>query len=103
MSKIALIGPENNIRGLEALGLTVLSAENSSQARKHLEKLDEDHKVIFITERLAAGLLKEISELNKKPGISVTLIPDSRGITGLIIDRMQFLVKKAVGAEVFIR
>lgn len=105
MYKIALIGPPHSIMGFEALGITVLPAENSSQASKHLDRLqkDENHKVIFVTERLAKDLLEEISKLNQEPGVSVTLIPDSLGTTGLIIDRMHSLVKKAVGAEVFIR
>ena len=102
MPKIKLIGPKYLTAPLALLGLEIQAADTELEAKKALQAIAEKKEaaLIFISERLAVDLQEAIDQLNKRPEITVALIPDNRGQTGLAADRINKLVKQAIGAEV---
>lgn len=100
MSKIAIIGYPDMLHSLQALGLETHPVSNPHQALESLKDLVNSKKfaMILITERLAIENIEEFEELNDKHSTNIVLIPDSRGSTGLILDRFNTLVKATTGA-----
>jgi len=101
MPEIAMIGDKDSILGFKSLGVTVFpvnSAEECVIALKEIIK--QDYKVAFITEQMAPGP-NEIAEiLSGRTFPVVTMIPSNRGSTGMAMQRLQTLVRKAAGADV---
>jgi V/A-type H+-transporting ATPase subunit F len=105
MHKIKMIAPKYLVAPLAALGIETHAAESETEARSALESAlgKKEPALIFITERLAAGLQAEIEKMNQKPDTNIVLIPDNRGSTGLAAAQIHHLVRNSIGAEVIIR
>jgi len=101
MPEIAMIGDKDSILGFKSLGVTIFpvnSAEECVTALK--EVIKQNYKVAFITEQMAPepGEITEL--LSGRTFPVVTMIPSNRGSTGMAMERLQNLVRKAAGADV---
>lgn len=105
MYSIKIIGPKYLIAPLAMLGIETYPADSKAEAKTCLEEATakKEGALIFITERLAVDLQAEIENLNQKPQLNITLIPDNRGSIGLSATQIHHLLKKSIGAEVIIR
>lgn len=100
-SNIAIIGPKDIFQGLSALGINILYAEKEYDVERYLsdEKILKKHRIIFITETLASGVIDIVHGLNQKD-YNIVLIPDNRGSLGLASERASDLFKIALGGEI---
>jgi len=105
MQKIKIIAPEYLIKPLSILGIELYPAEDEKAGKSALAAATQNHEavLIFITERLATGLMPEINQLNLHPSINIVPIPDNQGSIGLASSRINSLIRNSIGAEVVIR
>jgi V/A-type H+-transporting ATPase subunit F len=101
MPEIAMIGDKDSILGFKSLGVAVFQVNNVEECVTALkEVIKQDYKVAFITEQMAPDP-DEIAELlSGRTFPVVTMIPSNRGSTGMAMQRLQALVRKAAGADV---
>ncbi len=102
ISNIAVIGDMDSILCFRAIGVSTFPVSESKEARAVVRRLIQDKvSVIFVTERIASGMMDLIDELAKETLPSVVLIPDNQGSLGLGMERIRQMVIKAVGADIF--
>ncbi len=101
-SNIAVIGDKDSILCFRAVGVLTFPVTDPSEARAVVRRLfQEKVSVIFITERVAKGLMDLIDELARETLPSIVLIPDNRGSLGQGMERIRQTVTRAVGADIF--
>ncbi|OGC05193.1 hypothetical protein A2276_04560 [candidate division WOR-1 bacterium RIFOXYA12_FULL_43_27] len=102
MQKIKLIGPKFLCAPLALLGMEIHPAESEAETRHKLASIAKtgEAALVFIFERQAANLKDEIEQLNQRPELTVALLPDNRGQTGLAAERINKLVRHAIGVEI---
>ncbi|OGC25026.1 hypothetical protein A2291_01765 [candidate division WOR-1 bacterium RIFOXYB2_FULL_42_35] len=102
MHKIKIIGPKYLVAPLALLGLEIHAADSEAEAKTALDSIasKKEPALIFITERLAVDLQEEIDKLNEKAGLTVAMIPDNLGSSGLAAANIKKLVKNSIGADV---
>ncbi|MBQ6543633.1 MAG: V-type ATP synthase subunit F [Clostridia bacterium] len=101
MYKTAAIGDKDSIYGFASLGVNIFPAEDAAEGIKILRRLaDADYGVIYITERLAAGMTAELERFASRPLPAIIPIPGVRGNTGLGLDNVSKFVEKAVGSDI---
>ncbi|MFH1406534.1 MAG: V-type ATP synthase subunit F [Candidatus Omnitrophota bacterium] len=97
MSDIAIIGQKDLILALGALGIGRYYADDSTQAKAAIAAAEKDGaKIIFIFEKLAAGIIDLIKE---KIYPAVVVIPDNAGSIGLASGIVKKAATKAIGSE----
>lgn len=101
MKKIAFIGTNNLAQMLRLQGIDTLVAENESEARSAINKILEnnEHSLVFITETLAIRL-NELDQILTNQEINVMIIPDNTGGGELSREKIDRLVKFALGGEI---
>ena len=101
MSEIAMIGDRDSILGFKALGVAIFPVNNSSESTEALhEIIKQEFKVAFITEQMAPSPEEIASIMGDNTFPVVTMVPSNRGATGLAMQRIQTLVRKAAGADI---
>ena len=101
MYKTAAIGDKDSIYGFASLRVNIFPAEDAAEGIKILRRLaDADYGVIYITERLAAGMTAELERFASRPLPAIIPIPGVRGNTGLGLDNVSKFVEKAVGSDI---
>ncbi len=101
-SDIAVVGDKDSILCFRAIGVLTYPVSEPKEARSVIRRLmKEKVSVIFVTERIAEGMMDLIDELARRPLPSVVLIPDNQGSLGLGMERIRQTVTKAVGADIF--
>ena len=101
MYKIAVLGDQDSVLGFKALGLDVYPAESVEAARESLHRLaKEDYAIIYLTERLAAGLEPEIARYKDDLTPAIILIPGKDGSLGIGMAQVKKSVERAVGADI---
>ena len=81
MYKTAAIGDKDSIYGFASLGVNIFPAEDAAEGIKILRRLaDADYGVIYITERLAAGMTAELERFASRPLPAIIPIPGVRAI-----------------------
>ena len=101
MSEIAMIGDRDSILGFKALGVVIFPVNTKDESIVALEKvIEQEYRVAFITEQIAPSP-EEIAEIIGDSTFPVvTMVPSNRGSTGLAMQRLQMLVRKAAGADI---
>lgn len=101
MYKIAVLGDRDSVLGFKALGLDVVFAENTEEARHTLHRLAKgSYAVIYVTEQLAAGMSADIARYKDQVAPAVILIPGKSGSLGLGQTALQSAIERAVGADI---
>ena len=108
--KIAVIGPEDTISGLKALGVDPFPARDADEALVQLriikqQTLDEQspvkYAVVCIIEDLVALVDQaEYARVVAGPLPAVVLLPGPEGSSGFAVDRLRRLAEKAVGSAI---
>lgn len=101
MVKIAVMGDTESIKGFAALGLEIYPCDNDDGADDLFRKITAaDYGIVYVTERLALLLKKDIERLNSRQGISVVPIPGVSGNNGYGTASLKTAVEKAVGSDI---
>lgn len=102
MYKIGVMGDRDSIYGFAAVGLTPFFTDGDENPGSILKSLVEsnEYAVIYITEKVAKDIEKEISFYSKRELPSIILIPGINGNTGNGIKSVKESVEKAVGSDI---
>ncbi len=100
MSEIALIGDRDSILGFKSLGVAIFPVNTKSESAQALqEAVRREYKIAFITEQMAPSIEEIANIVGEGTFPVVTMIPSNRGSTGVAMQRLQALVRKAAGAD----
>ncbi|MGI6089029.1 V-type ATP synthase subunit F [Bilifractor porci] len=103
MFKIAVMGDYDSIYGFSALGLTIFpvkDGETEKAARTLRTLADGEYGIIYMTEKLAASLGKEIDRYKERILPAIILIPGVSGNTGSGVRAVRKSVEQAVGSDI---
>ncbi len=102
MYKIAVLGDRESVMGFKALGLDVITAETTEQARRDLHAMakDPEYAIIYLTEQLAAEMPDEVAKYKDHLTPAVILIPGKAGSLGIGMKNITSSVERAVGADI---
>lgn len=104
MYKIALMGNRDSLLGFQLLGCAIFEVVDKEEAVETLNNLvKEDYTIIFITEEIASQILNIIEELQKKPLISITIIPSQIERKNLGMNLLRRNVEKAIGTDIIFK
>ncbi|MBC8236100.1 V-type ATP synthase subunit F [bacterium] len=102
MSEIAMVGDRDSILGFKALGVSIFPAETKGEVISILRNLiEQEFKIAFITEQVAPDAETIADEMTGRTMPVIMMIPSNRGTMGLGMQRMQELVRKAAGADIW--
>ena len=93
MLNIAVMGDYDSIYGFATLGLNIFpTGDDPEEAAKTLRTLAEgSYGIIYVTEKLAAVIEKEIDRYRERVLPAIILIPGSSGNTGKGIESVKSL------------
>ena len=101
MYKIAVLGDRDSIFGFAALGLDIYPVEELQEAANTLKELAKGtYAVIYITEKLASELAKQIEAYDKEELPAIIPIPGVNSNTGIGIRNVKRMVEQAVGSDI---
>ena len=101
MSEIAMIGDRDSILGFKALGVAIFPINTKDESVETLQEVvKQEYKVAFITEQMAPSPEEIARIVGDRTFPVVTMIPSNRGSTGLAMQRLKMLVRKAAGADI---
>ncbi|WHH57582.1 V-type ATP synthase subunit F [Petroclostridium sp. X23] len=104
MYKIGVIGDKDSILGFKALGLSVFSVTQPSEAEKILHELARDkYAVIYITEQVAKDIVSSIDQYKDDRFPAIIPIPGNQGALGIGMQGVKKSVERAVGADILFR
>ena len=107
MRRCAVMGDTESVQGFAAVGLDIFPCDDPAEAGALLRRLAaagepgrEEYGVIYLTERLAALLERELDALDGQMLPAVIPIPGVHGNTGAGLDGVRACVEKAVGSDI---
>lgn len=101
MYRIAVIGDKDSIYGFSALGLDVIDFDKvDDKSEKFKSMCNEDYAIIYITEKLAKELEREIEHFKEHQLPAIILIPGIKENTGNGIENVKKSVEQAVGSDI---
>ncbi len=101
MYKIGVIGDSASVAGFRSVGLDVFPCETGEEAKTAVHRLaKEEYAIIYITEKLAAEIPKEIDRYQDQMLPAIIPIPDRHGTDGTGMRNVKRAVERAVGADI---
>lgn len=101
MVKIAVMGETESVKGFAAAGIDIFLCDRDGEAEAVFRRINSaDYGIIYVTERFAPLLEREIEIINRRPGVSVVLIPGAAGSVGAGAASLSDAVEKAVGSDI---
>ena len=100
MYKLAAIGDKDSIYGFSSVGVSVYFAETPAEGAAVLREIAGDCAVIFITEKLASQMERELIRYKECVRPTVIPIPGVTGNTGLGLRNVSAFVEQAVGSDI---
>ncbi|MEE0741108.1 MAG: V-type ATP synthase subunit F [Emergencia sp.] len=101
MYKIGVIGDKDSVLGFKAVGLEVFPCSQIEEARRVLHRLAKgEYAIIYVTERFAAEMMKDIDKYKDAKIPAIISIPGKEGPTGEGMRNVSKAVERAVGADI---
>ncbi|MBR1454825.1 MAG: V-type ATP synthase subunit F [Lachnospiraceae bacterium] len=102
MYKVAVMGDRDSIYGFAAVGLTPFFVNDGDDVGTLLKTIVEsnEYAILYITEKAAANIEKEIKYYSNRRLPSIILIPGISGNTGRGIKAVKESVERAVGSDI---
>lgn len=101
MYRIAVMGDYDSIYGFATLGLETFPVSDPQYGMTILKRLTEgEYAIIYITEKLAAELEKEIEKYKTAIRPAIIRIPGISGNTHAGIEGVKKTVEQAVGSDI---
>jgi len=101
-SALAIVGRKETIMPFLATGAEVVYVEKGECVRVVEELIERNLKIIFFTEEFIDELSEVLLNNRSKTTPCLIPIPTGRGKTKLAIERIRGVIKRAVGADVFV-
>lgn len=101
-STLAIVGKKETIMPFRATGAKVVYVERGKCRAAVEELIKQDFKIIFFTEEFIDELKSILLLYRNKTVPCLIPIPTGRGKTKIAIERIRGVIKKAVGADVFL-
>lgn len=100
-AQMVYIGPAGAGFGFRMSGVDVVESDGSSDMLKRLKAFKDQYSIVFVDEGLAQPVLAEIEVLNEEPIPAIVLLPNPTQPINLTQEKMNNLVIKAVGSDIF--
>lgn len=102
-SRVAFIGGHDTVLPFSAVGVSVFTVSDPVAAKASLdEALKQGFGIIYIEEVYAREFSRFIAETNRtRRDVALTILPGSRGGSGIALESMAQLVKRAIGIDIF--
>ena len=101
MYKMAAVGGKDVVLAYRALGMTVVSTEETPDLDRAIFHLvQQGHAIIFVTEPVYEQILETRERYRDEPFPAIIPIPGAGGSTGLGMQRVRKSVEKAIGADI---
>lgn len=101
MAKVALIADAATALGFSLVGADVYVVREEAELKQFWSDITkQDYAIIFLTEQFYRKMQTEVEQFNRTSLTAVTLIPSASGSLNLAKERLNMLIKKAVGKEV---
>lgn len=98
---IAVVGDRDSIYCYAALGLDIYPVTEAAEAKKTIAQLCERrYAVIYLTERLAAELERDLLKYRDERIPAIIPIPGVLGNNGCGMRSVKLAVEKAVGSDI---
>ena len=100
---LTYIGPSGSGLGFQMSGMQVSQADTSEGLLRRIRSIlssGPDH-IIFVNERLAVDVMDEVEALNRHAMPTIVFVPDVVVASRLAADKMQRLMLRAVGSDIF--
>ena len=96
-------GPAGAGVGFQLSGIDVVACDTSVELIARLKEFvrTQAYSVIFVDEGLAAEVLPEIEALNQKPEPTIMVVPNPTNPQHLASRKLNQLMIKAVGSDIF--
>jgi vacuolar-type H+-ATPase subunit F/Vma7 len=101
-STMAIVGQKDTIMPFLATGATVVYVKKGGCLTVVEDLITQGYKIIFFTEEFIEELGEILLEYRNQTIPCLIPIPTGRGKTKLAIQRIRGVIKKAVGADVFL-
>ena len=101
-SALAIVGQKETIMPFLATGAKVVYVKKGECVRVVDDLIREGIKIIFFTEEFIEELNDTLLKYRTETMPCLIPIPTGRGKTKLAIERIRGVIKKAVGADVFL-
>jgi vacuolar-type H+-ATPase subunit F/Vma7 len=101
-SDIAILGKESTVMPFLATGARVIYAKEGEAKTKMSELIEQGIKIIFFTDDFADELSETLWQYRTEAIPCLIPIPTGRGKTRIAIERIRGIIKKAVGADIFL-
>jgi V/A-type H+-transporting ATPase subunit F len=106
--RIAIIGPQDTVAGLAALGVEAFHATSAPEVLTQLRRVTAageagapTYAIVCIIEELVADIdPDEFQKLTRAPLPAVVLLPGPRGSRGASLARLRKLAEQAIGSPV---
>ena len=96
--KVSVIGNRDDVLFFLALGLNVVFAESVEECREKLQNfLNNDFKLVYITEKFFDALSSEIDNLQGKYGATIVFIPEGNKKSDIGDKMLEIYAKRATG------
>jgi vacuolar-type H+-ATPase subunit F/Vma7 len=101
-STLAIVGERETVQPFRATGAEVVYTKKGECAQIIEELIHKGFKIIFFTEEFIDELHDILFEYRNQTTPCLIPIPTGRGKTKRAIERIRGVIKKAVGADVFL-
>ena len=101
-STLAIVGQKETIMPFLATGAEVIYVKKGECSSVIEDLVHKGYKIIFFTEDFIEELQDILIKYRNAPIPCLVPIPSGRGKTKLAIERIRGVIKKAVGADVFV-
>ncbi len=101
-STLAIVGKRETVMPFLATGAKVIYTTEGECLKVVEQLIREDTKIIFFTEEFISELSTLLSKYRTETTPCLIPIPSGRGKTKLAIERIRGVIKKAVGADIFL-
>jgi vacuolar-type H+-ATPase subunit F/Vma7 len=101
-STLAIVGRKETIMPFLATGANVVYVAKGECVAVVEKLIDDGYKIVFFTEEFIDELRDVLLEYRNKTVPCLIPIPTGRGKTKLALERIRGVIKKAVGADVFL-
>ncbi|OGC42183.1 hypothetical protein A2Y85_01485 [candidate division WOR-3 bacterium RBG_13_43_14] len=99
---IAIIGDRETIMPFLATGARVVYTQKGESKKVMEDLISEGYKIIFFTENYIEELNDILIQYRSQTVPCLIPVPTGRGKTQLAVERIRGVIKKAVGADVFV-
>ena len=100
MYQVAVLGDHDSVMGYRALGMTVVTVDDASQAAPLIDRLVHEHyAVIFLTEAVAEANAAYLKQMRERRLPAIIPIPSLHGTTGFGMRQVRESVRRAVGID----